>query len=185
MTPTDRELIESFKNGDGSSLEYLIQRHTPSVYNLARRLVGRDDADDMTQNVFIKAWKNLEKFDESKSSFKTWLLTITRNTITDFLRKKKSIVFSNKEDGEDSFGETLADDSPLPSETLERLMDAQYLNTLLAQLPVEYQAVLTLYYQEEMTFKEIGLILGKPVNTVKSQHLRAVKKLKSMAKHIE
>jgi RNA polymerase sigma factor (sigma-70 family) len=82
---------------------------------------------------------------------------------------------------EESFADTVEDDNLLPDEVLGKLEDAQFLNSLLSRLPPPYQEVLTLYYQEDMTFKEIGEVLGKPLNTVKSHHYRAIEQLKKMA----
>ena len=68
----------------------------------------------------------------------------------------------------------------LPDEALQKLQDVEYLNKLLGELSPVYREVLILYYQEEMTFDEIGKILNKPLNTVKSHHRRAILKLKNI-----
>ena len=130
--------------------------------------------------MFKKQWKNIKKFDVTRAHFKTWLFTIARNTVTDYLRKKKMTVFSDLDTEESNFSDMVIDEEPLPSVVIEKLEDAQLLNTLLSKLPSVYQAVLTLYYQEDMTFKEIGDVLGKPLNTVKSHHRRALAQLRAM-----
>lgn len=182
MAVLDEDLINLYNNGDENALKTLIERYTSHIYNFTRRFCG-DNAEDITQDVFIKVWKNIRKFDSSKSSFKTWLFTIARNTAFDFLRKKKSITFSDLETGLDGeyFSNTIVDESLMPDEVLQKFQDVEFLNNLLSKLPIQYQAVLTLYYQEEMTFSEVGNILGKPLNTVKSHHRRALELLRKMA----
>ncbi len=181
MERSDEELITEYLKGNQGAFKALLDRYTPLLYNFSVRFVGISVAADIVQEVFIKVWRNLKHFDISKAHFKTWVFTITRNTITDYLRKKKSIVFSDMEtpDG-DSLIDTVPDKADLPDAVLEKLQDVQYLNTLLQGLPAHYQEVLVLYYQEEMTFAEIGKALSKPLNTVKSHHRRALEQLRKM-----
>ncbi|MFA6386588.1 MAG: sigma-70 family RNA polymerase sigma factor [Candidatus Paceibacterota bacterium] len=173
----DYTLIQQYLNGDDNSLKVLIDKHTSSIYNFTFRFVGPLYAQDIVQEVFIKAWENLKSFNSDKSQFKTWLFVITRNTITDYLRKKKSISFSSLDD-EDFKEEEIEDESILQDEIFEKLEDKKMLLKILDELPPNYKLVLTLYYQEDMTFKEIGEVLGKPMNTVKSYHHRALVLLK-------
>ena len=146
-----------------------------------------DEAEDITQEVFIKVWKNLKKYKIEKN-FKIWLFTIAKNSAVDFLRKRKALNFSDlynvaserqdeKETGFD-FSETIPDDAILPDEALQKLQNSEFLNKLLDQLSLEYKTILLLHYQEEMTFAEIGEILKKPFNTVKSYHRRAIFELR-------
>lgn len=173
----DYSLIKKYIEGDQDSFKMLIDKHTPSIYNFTSRFVGIDQAKDTTQEIFIKVWKNLKNFDGSKAQFKTWLFTIARNTVTDYLRKKKSISFSGL--GEDNLiEETIEDEAPLPDEVFQKLQDKEMLIKVLEEIPPLYKEVLILHYQEDMTFKEIGEVLNKPLNTVKSYHFRAISLLK-------
>ncbi|MFA6274001.1 MAG: sigma-70 family RNA polymerase sigma factor [Candidatus Paceibacterota bacterium] len=180
----DEDLIVLFQKGERESFKFLVDKYTSSIFNFSARLVGRENASDIVQEVFLKVWKNLRKFDISKSSFKTWLFTITKNTITDFLRKRKNINFSDLENFEDeiSFSETIPDEDLLPEEAFQKLQNVELLNNLLEKLPEHYKTILILHYQEEMTFDEIGKVLNKPLNTVKSHYRRAVIKLREMLK---
>jgi RNA polymerase sigma-70 factor (ECF subfamily) len=151
-----------------------------------------NNAQDIVQETFIKVWKNLPKFDEKKASFKTWIFIIAKNTATDFLRKsgspsggKKFINFSDleKETNEEkdvSFSENIPDENLLPDEILQKLQEADLLNEVLDKLPTYYKTILILHYQEDMTFDEIGKVLEKPLNTIKSQHRRAILLLRKM-----
>ncbi len=170
----DYELINKYLKGEQDALKMLIDKYTSSIYNFTIRFVGIDNAPDVTQEVFIKVWKNLKNFDNDKAQFKTWLFVIARNTITDFLRKKKMVLFSSLDKEEENFAESIEDDALLPDEILNNIQDKKELYKLVSELPNNYKLVLTLYYQEDMTFKEIGEVLGKPINTVKSYHHRAL-----------
>jgi RNA polymerase sigma-70 factor (ECF subfamily) len=89
-------------------------------------------------------------------------------------------VFSDLSNDEDSFTQDIRDEVILPSEAMEKMQDKEFLNSLIDELPENYKQVLTLYYQEEMTFAEIGETLEKPLNTVKSWHRRALIKLREL-----
>ena len=181
---TDEEIILSYKGREQEALKIIVERYTSPLYNFTARLANRNDAPDIIQEVFIKTWKNIGRFDPKIASFKTWIFTITKNTITDFLRKKKSLLFSDLATDDDeninSFAESIEAEDLLPDVTLEKLEDTQFLNKTLERLRKDYQEVLILHYQEEMTFEEIGQVLNKPLNTIKSQHRRAILELKKM-----
>ncbi len=176
----DSELISLYVSGDDTALKELIDKYTPQIYNFVRRFVGNNEADDITQEIFVKVWKSLEKFNQNKSSFKTWIFTIARNTVIDFLRRKNSIPFSSLDNEENNFSETIKDEAILPDEILQKLQDVDLLNSLLEKLPEQFQTVLILHYQEEMTFDEISQVLERPLNTIKSHHLRAILQIRKM-----
>ena len=184
MSPneTDEEIIVLYKNGNQEAFKNLINKYTSSLYNFSARMVNKNDASDIVQEIFIKVWKNINRFDEQKASFKTWIFAIARNTITDFLRKKRNVLFSeiekNNNEENNSFEENIPDEEILPDVALEKLQDKEFLNDILNKLDNNSREVLILHYQEEMTFDEIGKILNKPLNTVKSQHRRAILELK-------
>lgn len=182
MERDDETLIKEYLGGDQDSLKTLIDKYAPSIYNFSIQFVGRDNAEDITQDVFLKVWKNLRNFNIEKASFKTWIFTISRNTITDYLRKKKMINFSELDNEEESFESSIEDSEVLPDESFAKLQDKEFLNIILEKIPSHYREVLVLYYQEEMTFKEIGELLGKPLNTVKSYHHRALVLLREIIK---
>ena len=133
---TDEEIIESFNAGNQEDFKDLVEKYTSHIYNFTARLVGRGNADDMVQEVFIKAWRNLKNFDSRKASFKTWIFTIAKNTTTDFLRKKKSLNFSDLENHneEDSFIEKIPDEDLLPIESMQKLEDKEVLDNVLNKL---------------------------------------------------
>ena len=175
-------MIEKYLKGDEKSLEILIQNYLKPVYSFVYRYVGNaGDAEDITQEVFVKTWRHLKKFDQEKS-FKTWIFSIAKNTSLDFLKKRKAVPFSEFENnkGENMFTETLIDPSPLPQEILERQDVSQLLNRLMEKLSPNYRMVLFLRYNDHFTFREIAESLGEPLNTVKSRHRRGLIMLKKL-----
>lgn len=183
MNSSDEDLIKEYLSGNQDSFKILIERYTTPLYNFIVRFVGVDNAPDVIQDVFIKSWKNINKFDILKSHFKTWIFTIARNTTTDYLRKKKMQTFSSLDSDEDSFENNIKDETILPDEELSKIEDKEFLNKTLEKISPKYKEVLILYYQEEMTFVEIGRVLSKPTNTVKSYHHRAILELRKLILH--
>jgi RNA polymerase sigma-70 factor (ECF subfamily) len=182
MSLTDSELISAFNAGDAGAFESLISRHTDAIFAYLARLTGdREAAADLTQETFVKAWTHLGRF-RIGENFKTWLFTIARNTCFDWLRKKKLVPFTALErDDEYSFAEGIADTEPLPDELARRAEDGRFLETLLAQVPIESREILLLHYVEGMTFDEIGKMRSESLNTVKSRHRRALIALRDKA----
>ena len=183
MESNDEEFIKEYLTGNEEALRALIDKYTQSIYNFTVRFTGVLSAPDVTQDVFIKVWKNLKKFDYTKASFKTWIFTITRNTITDYLRKKKMVTFSSLDTEEEIFAENIEDEVVLPNEAMIVMEDKELINNLIDNLPSNYKEVLILHYQEDMTFKEIGELINKPLNTVKSYHHRALTLLRKDILH--
>lgn len=181
MEITDENLIKDYLSGDENSFKILIDKYTPIIYSFCFRFTKEDNASDLTQDIFLKVWRNIKKFKKEKSRFKTWLFVIARNTVTDYLRKKKTIPFFSLNTDDKDFIETIEDNESLPDEDFIKLEDKKFLTEILDDLPILYKEILILYYMEDMTFEEIGKVLDKPMNTVKSYHRRALLKLKEMA----
>lgn len=181
MDPDDKKLLEDFSCGDEAAMGAVVKKYLKPIFNFLFRLAGeREAAEDLTQETFVKAWKNLRKFDTSKS-FKTWLFTIAKNTAFDWLKKKKEIPFSNFADDEgEGWLENIADENILPDEILERSDLAAELENILQKLPPHYRAILLLHYKENFSLHEIAEILSEPYNTIKSRHQRGLSKLKKL-----
>lgn len=176
---SDEQLIADYLKGDQPSLEVLIKRYIKPIYSFACRYVNDTEAtEDITQEVFVKAWRHIKKFDQSKS-FKTWIFSIAKNTAMDFLKKKKTIPFSafDTENG-NAVTDKLADPSSLPQILLERSGAAQMLNAAREKILPKYGTVLSMHYNERLNFREIAEKLGEPLNTIKSRHRRALILLK-------
>jgi len=172
----DIELISKYLLGEEDAFKDIIQKYYKLIFRfLFNYLGGSFESADLTQEVFLKVWKNIKKYDK-KYSFKTWIFTIARNTAIDFLRKKRELVFSDfeNEDGTVIFEDVISDDELLPDEIFFNEENTKKLKKELEKLPLKYKEVILLKYQEEMNFEEISVVLKRPVETVKSQHRRAL-----------
>jgi RNA polymerase sigma-70 factor (ECF subfamily) len=178
----DAKLVKDFLKGNEKSLDFLVLKYLKPIYTFVYRNIGRkDEAEDITQDVFIKVWKNIRKFDRKKS-FKTWIFTIAKNTATDWQRKKKSIPLSSfeNEDGKNVIIEKLVDLSPLPNEIFYQKNLQQKLESLIKKLSPGFRTILLLRYNDHFKFREIAEVLEEPLQTVKSRHRRAILALKKL-----
>ena len=183
MEKSDEKIIEEYLSGNEAAFSELVKKHLKPAYNFIFRLVNnRDTAEDLTQETFVKVWKNFKKYDPDKK-FRTWLFTIAKNTTFDWLKKKKEILFSKFEDDEGNNAlENISGDEILPDEILERKNITEDLEKILSKIPPRYRAILLLHYKEDFSLHEIAEILGEPYNTVKSRHQRGLGKLKETLK---
>lgn len=179
----DARLVAAFINGDGDSFAALVDRHMSMVYKFVYRYVGNAGAaNDIVQDVFIKVWKNIKKFDPEKN-FKTWLLTIAKNTALDSIKKKKAVLFSKIEEGEtdlDAFLAPYVESVDLPDELFEKKQVKADLERVLTELSPTYRSVLLLRYTEHLKFREIADMLQEPIDTIKSKHRRALIQLRKI-----
>lgn len=171
---SDEKLVELYLKGEENLFDVLVKRYADYVFNFIRQYV-RDDgrAEDLTQDVFLRVWKNLKKFDTTKK-FKVWMFQIARNAVIDFLRKKKELKFSDLEADEESGILDVEDDADGAEEIFEERELQAEVARLLGELPPRYQSVLVLYYQDQLNFREIAEIDGTSENTVRSRHRRAL-----------
>lgn len=189
----DQILVEKYLLGDEESLDILIQSYLKPIYSFVYRYVGNaKDAEDITQEVFLKVWRHIKKFDRNRS-FKTWLFTIAKNTALDILKKnrassggKKEMPFSDfivsGEENEEAISifENISDPAALPIELLERKDLKAILDAAMEKLDLKYRMVLFLRYNDHFSFQEISESLEEPVDTVKSRHRRALIKLREL-----
>ena len=180
MEFTDEQLVLRFLEGDDGSLDILIGRYLKPIYNFLYRFTkDTDSLDDLTQETFIKVWKNIKRFDPDKK-FKVWIYQIAKNTAYDFLKKKKTTPFSFFETEEGNKLETVSEENPLPDEILERQDLEKELDAKLKQLSDQHRVILFMRYKDDFSLQEISEILKVPYNTVKSQHQRAIGALRRL-----
>ena len=178
-TISDEQLVGLYlKNKDDLAIEELVRRYLPLIFGFVKRYTGnQDNASDITQETFVKVWKNIKNFDRTKS-FKTWIFTIAKRTAIDELKKKKALPLSVI-DKEGSILESLADESPSILARLSLENDSQKLAFAMAKLPPNYSSVIHLYHYQELNFREISETLKKPLNTIKSQYRRGISLLRN------
>ena len=181
---TDEQLvIQYLNNKDELALEELIKRYLPRIFGFVKRYTGNEDtAADITQETFVKVWKNMKSFDSSKS-FKTWIFTIAKRTAIDELRKKKAILFSTLDnDWVNNFGESLADKSASFLEQILMRQESKELAFAISKLPANYRSIVNMHIKDDLKLREIADILKKPPNTVKSRYRRGLNLLKILIK---
>lgn len=164
------------------AFEALVRRHMSFVYAIAYRYVqSTSDAEDVSQDVFVKVWSNLKRFDSAKS-FKGWVAEITKNTCLDLQKKRRTIPFAafTKEDGSNVLYDTLVDPSELPIALADQSIFRRVLSATVQKLSPAYQKVISLYYDSGLNFREIAIELDEPLHTVKSRHHRAISRLREL-----
>jgi RNA polymerase sigma-70 factor (ECF subfamily) len=179
---TDSQLIKLYIEGNHKAFESLVNRYGQILYRFIYNLLNnKEEAHEITQDTFIKIWKNIKKYEHDKN-FKTWIFTIGKRTAIDYLRKNKDISFSKMNDNYDfsnnketnTFEESIPDIEPLAEEIFEKNEKIEIVKKILEDIPIEDKIIILLKNGEEMTFEEIASILEKPMNTVKSQYRRAL-----------
>lgn len=172
MTEADAEIIEQARKGDPAAWEQLVVRHTKRIYNLCYRFVGRiDQAEDLTQEIFIKLFRNLGNYDPQAGQFITWVMSVGRNLLIDHYRQSKDdrVTVSTDQNEEFSVLDTLPAPQASPQAELEREERARLLRSALDRLPPQLKEAVVLRDLEELTYEEIGEILKVPEGTVKSR----------------
>ena len=173
---TDRELVERAKRGDQSAFERLVLDNQNRVYSLALRLVNdREEAADLAQEAFVKAWQGLPSF-QGESSFATWIYRLTTNVCIDWLRRQKrreGVEPSVSLDDEESGWAEPADRESDPQLLLERSERGKALARGLDRLPDWQRRALVLRELSGLSYQEIGQALDIDLGTVKSRIARA------------
>ena len=173
-------IIKQVLEGDVNAFEGLVKEYEKNVYNLALRMTGDpEDAADMAQDAFIKAYNSLGSF-RGDSKFSVWLYRIVSNLCLDFLRSRKrrptvSLSVENDE-GEDMEFE-IADESQSPETLLEQKLTREAVRCGLDSLPPEQRQILLLREIQGLSYEEIAQVLELETGTVKSRIFRARKRL--------
>ena len=172
----DNELISKVLSGDQHAYAGLVTRYQNYVFTLALRFTkNREDAEEVSQDIFIKAYKALADF-RGASKFSTWLYTIVNTTCISFLRKKKLEIHSL--DNEKVFEVADNQDSGMRANQVEQKSRMSMVNNAIKMLGSDDAEVITLFYKSEQTLEEIAQILGIETNTAKVRLHRARTRLK-------
>ena len=173
-------IVRKVLQGDVNAFEKLVTEYERAVYAIAQRMTGNaEDAADMTQETFIKAYNSLQSF-RGDSKFSVWLYRIASNVCLDFLRSRsrKPTVSLSVEDDEGEEGQLdIADESQSPELLLERGLTRDAVRRGLDTLPPDYRQILLLREIQGLSYDEIAAVLEIEVGTVKSRIFRARKRL--------
>ena len=170
---SDVELVKQFQNGHETAFNELVLRYQEKIYWVARRFVSdHDNADDVVQEVFCKAYEALAEF-RGDSSLYTWLYRITVNLSLNFVRRQRVKDFFRI----DELFEVEAESAESPDAILERKEQRRLIEEAIAVLPEKQKAVFVLRYYEELPYEEISKILKTSVGGLKANYFHAVKKI--------
>lgn len=180
MNIDEQVLVEQAKNGDLAAFRKLVEMNKKQVYYLAYDLTrNREDAEDVSQEVFIKAYRSLDNF-RGESKFSTWLYRITVNTSLN-LKRKYSVVDMRSEEDMDTGYEAEINDSYSATYNPERMTESGFarknIELALSKLSKLEKSVFVLRNQNELHFEEIQKILNLKAGTLRSLNFRAIKKL--------
>ncbi len=176
----ERNLVRAAQKGDKAAFETLVQRHQHRVFAVARGILKRqEDVEDIAQQVFVKAYFSLKRFDQ-RAAFSTWLYKITVNECWDLLRKRKARPLVYESDfSEEQSRQYASPDREVAQgpDTSDRMAMRQRLDTMLNQLEKRDRAMLVLKEVEGFSVEEIAESTGLNANTVKVRLFRARRRI--------
>jgi len=168
----EREAIEACRRGEREAFDRLVMRHQRDVYRLCYRYVNNhEDANDLAQEVFLKAWRAIGRF-RGESSFSTWLYRIAVNACLNFRAVRRPVTLE--------LPEGLADPGPGAAARVEGDDEARRVRAAVVRLPQRQRATLILKVYHELTHEEVAGILGSTVGTVKANLFHALGNLRRL-----
>ena len=173
MKHDDIHIIKEVLGGKSEQFENILNRYSGQVFNLIAHIVPcKEDAEELTQDVFIKVFRQLSSFKE-ESSFSTWIYRIATNTALSAARKKKHATINIEDNAHGDIPDELLDEA-LDNDSEEQL---QRLSEAIDRLDAEERALITLYYMNERPIEEVATIMGLTQSNVKTKLYRTRKKL--------
>ena len=173
---TDNELVKRVCMGETQLFRLLIERHQQHIFNLCYRMLRQfEDADDATQDTFLKAYRSLKQF-RGDARLKTWLCRIARNECLNRLRHEDMASLDQQLTTDYSF--QIADLTPSPLELIERQEIQSMVHEAINKLPHRYRLVITLFHLNGLSYEEISQVMEIPMGTVKTHIFRARELLK-------
>lgn len=177
MAQSDESLINQILKGNESAMEILVKRY----YDLVHSFIYRNTSDynlayDLTQEVFIKVIKNIDKFSNDKGNFKNWILKIAINTNKDYF---KSSIYKQRKEMQDIDNHEIKDDKNI-IDILSKKEDANKIREAIHKLPNLQREAILLKYYEDLKVREISSVTGENENTIKSRLFNGVKNLKKI-----
>ncbi len=168
----ERLWVQGAQSGDQEAFRALVEAYTKPIYNLAYRMLGSSaEAEDATQEAFVRVYTRLETYDSGRK-FSSWILSVASHYCIDRLRRRKAYIVSMDEIGSDRW---VPDSAPRPEEQLVDSEREAHVRRILATLPPQYRLVIVLRYWHDMSYEEISEITDSTISAVKSRLHRARK----------
>jgi RNA polymerase sigma-70 factor (ECF subfamily) len=170
-------LVRRCISGDAAAWEEIVQRYHRRIYNICYRFAGSgDDAQDLTQEVFIKMYRTLNSYDVDRGAFMTWVTTVTRNLLVDHFRKTKQERLTDSLDTTSSghedampLSEQIQDRGPSPDSRVQSREAKETVHQALQKLSPELREAVILRDLQDLDYREIATVLKVPEGTVKSR----------------
>jgi RNA polymerase sigma-70 factor (ECF subfamily) len=170
-------LVRRCVAGDAAAWEEIVQKYHRRIYNICYRFAGSpNDAEDLTQEVFIKMYRTLNTYDRERGAFMTWVTTMTRNLLVDHFRKTKNERLTDSLDAtasehEDAMplSERIPDQGPTPDAGVQSRETSEAVHQALQKLSPELREAVILRDLQDMDYREIATVLRVPEGTVKSR----------------
>jgi RNA polymerase sigma-70 factor (ECF subfamily) len=176
FTQKMQALVEKVQQGDKNAFGEIYDLLLDRVYRFIYFRTGnKEDAEDLTETVFIKIWKSIPSYENKGLPFEAWVFRITRNIVIDHYRTKKPKVTLNE-----NLKDTLPDNKETPEDLLHNKMLKETIFTKIKLLPEAYKEIIILKFIEDKDNKEISDILEKPIDQVRVLQSRALKALKKL-----
>lgn len=175
----DKEILEKFANPESRNVAFnqLVRKYQQKVYwHIRKMVIDHDDTDDLTQEVFLKVWKNLENFRQDAQLF-TWIYRIATNECLTFLASKKRRFFLPINDVAAELSEKIDASATISGDEIQLK-----LQKALLKLPDKQRLVFNMKYYDEMKYEEISQVLGTSVGALKASYHHAVKKIEEFLK---
>ena len=169
MTEGDDDLLDRCRRGDEIAWRELVTRHSRKVFGLCYRFSGRvDEAEDLTQEVFLRVYQGLDRYRSSAGAFKTWLMTVARNHAIDHYRRRRE-ERQRRDDSVEGEMELLPSGEEEPVMALERQEQVQLVQRGLRALPEDLREPIILCDLQGLAYDEVAKVLELPLGTVKSR----------------
>lgn len=167
------KLAKGWRRGDKDSFSKLYDHFIDNIFRFIYFKVNNNDAEDLTELTFIKAWERRKKYDPAKGAFSSWLYTIARNTVIDHYRVSKEVYELDYNTTDDSRRSD-------PKGLVEESLNADKLRKAINKLPENYRDILLLRFIEDMDYAEVAEYLGKSEGAVRITQFRAIKELRKV-----
>lgn len=175
----DTDLLEKLRHTDSKNFGFslLVRKYQQKIYwHIRKMVIDHDDADDLTQEVFLKIFRNIENFRQDAQLF-TWIYRIATNECLNFLQKKKRRFFLPLHDVESELADKLGNSAYISGDEVQLALQKAML-----KLPVKQRLVFNMKYFDDLSYEEIAAITGTSVGALKASYHHAVKKIEELLK---